>query len=71
MASGSAAALSVNQPVAGKTGTTEERKDLWFCGYTPQLSCAVWVGYRNSEETVYFNGSEGTTAALPLSLIHI
>ena len=65
MASGSAAALSVNQPVAGKTGTTEERKDLWFCGYTPQLSCAVWVGYRNSEETVYFNGSEGTTAALP------
>lgn len=65
MASGSAAALTVNQPVAGKTGTTEERKDLWFCGYTPQLSCAVWVGYRNSEETVYYHGSEGTTAALP------
>ena len=36
---------SVDQPVAGKTGTTDDYCDLWFVGYTPQLSCAVWVGY--------------------------
>ncbi|MFF2651095.1 transglycosylase domain-containing protein [Streptomyces sp. NPDC058045] len=29
---------------AGKTGTTDERKDAWFVGYTPNLSTAVWVG---------------------------
>ena len=30
---------------AGKTGTTEEHSDAWFCGYTPRLSTTVWVGY--------------------------
>jgi penicillin-binding protein 1A len=41
---GRAAALP-NQPVAGKTGTTENYGDAWFVGYTPQLVTAVWVGY--------------------------
>jgi membrane peptidoglycan carboxypeptidase len=41
---GRAAALP-NQPVAGKTGTTENYGDAWFVGYTPQLVAAVWVGY--------------------------
>jgi penicillin-binding protein 1A len=41
---GKAAALP-NQPVAGKTGTTENYGDAWFVGYTPQLVTAVWVGY--------------------------
>jgi penicillin-binding protein 1A len=41
---GKAAALA-NQPVAGKTGTTENYGDAWFVGYTPQLVTAVWVGY--------------------------
>jgi membrane peptidoglycan carboxypeptidase len=41
---GTAAALP-NQPVAGKTGTTENYGDAWFVGYTPQLVAAVWVGY--------------------------
>ena len=54
----------VDQPVAGKTGTTEQVRDLWFCGYTPQLSCAVWVGYR-VEATIYYLGSRGTTHTLP------
>ena len=38
---GRAAALS-NMPVAGKTGTADEDKDLWFCGYTPYYTCCVW-----------------------------
>lgn len=32
-------------PAAGKTGTTEEWSDAWFCGYTPRLGTTVWVGY--------------------------
>jgi len=43
---GKAAALP-SQPVAGKTGTTENYGDAWFVGYTPQLVTAVWVGYPN------------------------
>lgn len=38
------ASLSSGQPVAGKTGTTDDYKDKWFCGFTPQLSTAIWVG---------------------------
>ncbi|HSD48239.1 MAG TPA: transglycosylase domain-containing protein [Actinomycetota bacterium] len=35
----------IGRPVAGKTGTTQEYADAWFCGYTPQLAACVWVGY--------------------------
>ena len=48
--------LTVNQPVAGKTGTTENFRDLWFCGITPQLSVSIWCGYREEAE-VYVWGS--------------
>lgn len=33
------------QPVAGKTGTTDEERHAWICGYTPYYSMAVWYGY--------------------------
>ena len=39
-----------NIPVAGKTGTTEAYNDLWFVGYTPYYTCAVWSGYDNNEK---------------------
>lgn len=39
-----------NMPVAGKTGTTDTYNDLWFVGYTPYYSCAVWSGYDNNEK---------------------
>lgn len=41
---GSRAKLS-GRPTAGKTGTTTDRKDYWFAGYTPQYACVVWMGY--------------------------
>ena len=45
-----AAALS-NQPTAGKTGTTQNVTDKWFCGYTPYYTAAIWLGYDdNSKE---------------------
>ena len=36
---------SMNRPVAGKTGTTNEEKDAWFVGYTPDLVAGVYVGF--------------------------
>lgn len=37
--------LSNNMACAGKTGTTTDKKDGWFCGYTPYYTTSVWVGY--------------------------
>ena len=34
-----------DRPAAGKTGTTEDNRDAWFVGYTPELVTGVWVGY--------------------------
>lgn len=48
-----------NREAAGKTGTTDEFKDAWFVGYTPQLCCSVWVGY-DQKKTVNLPG--GTVA---------
>ncbi len=39
-----------HMPVAGKTGTTDAYNDLWFVGYTPYYTCAVWAGYDNNEK---------------------
>lgn len=50
--------VSVDQPLAGKTGTSENYRDLWFCGVTPQLSVAVWCGY-SEESPVHVYGSNG------------
>lgn len=52
---GSEAVLS-NMPVAGKTGTTTDNKDRWFCGYTPYYTCAVWTGY-DIPEVMSFSGN--------------
>jgi penicillin-binding protein 1A len=42
---GTGAGIFFNLPTAGKTGTTDKHTDAWFCGYTPNLSTTVWVGY--------------------------
>lgn len=39
------AARIEGRPVAGKTGTAQAWRNAWFCGYTPQLAAAVWVGF--------------------------
>lgn len=41
---GTGTAARINRPAAGKTGTTSAERDIWFVGYVPQLSVAVWVG---------------------------
>jgi penicillin-binding protein 1B len=52
------------RPAAGKTGTTDEYRDAWFAGYTPQLLCVVWVGY-DDNTSIEMNGAQ---AALPIWL---
>jgi penicillin-binding protein 1A len=46
---GTGASVFFNRPAAGKTGTTDDHTDAWFCGYTPSLSTTVWVGYPQAQ----------------------
>jgi penicillin-binding protein 1A len=47
--SGTGTAAAISRPAAGKTGTTDDHADAWFCGFTPNLSTTVWVGYPQAE----------------------
>lgn len=47
--------------IAGKTGTTSSRKDLWFVGYTPYYTAAVWTGYDQQERLASNLGNPSTT----------
>jgi membrane peptidoglycan carboxypeptidase len=47
--SGTGTAANIGRPAAGKTGTAQEYRDAWFCGYVPQLVTCVWVGYPQGE----------------------
>jgi penicillin-binding protein 1B len=58
----SARRLGFTRPAAGKTGTTNDNKDAWFVGYTPDLLAVVWVGFDNQSKL----GLTGAQAALPI-----
>jgi penicillin-binding protein 1A len=59
-----AAARKLNHPVAGKTGTTNDYTDAWFIGFTPSITCGVWVGY--DEKKSLGENETGGHAALPI-----
>ncbi len=54
--------LGFTRPAAGKTGTTNDTKDAWFVGYTPDLLTVVWVGFDNGTKL----GLSGAQAAVPI-----
>jgi penicillin-binding protein 1B len=54
--------MGFSADAAGKTGTTNDLRDAWFAGYTPDLLCVVWVGY---DDNTPINLS-GARAALPI-----
>ena len=58
-----AKALGINFPVSGKTGTTNGNRDSWFVSYTPDIVCAVWVGYDSGADT----GLTGAAGALRIN----
>ncbi|HOD52812.1 MAG TPA: PBP1A family penicillin-binding protein [Candidatus Hydrogenedentes bacterium] len=39
---------ALDRPRAGKTGTSNESRNVWFCGFTPDYTCVVWIGYRDN-----------------------
>jgi penicillin-binding protein 1B len=54
--------LGLLSPIAGKTGTTDDHRDAWFIGYTPDLVVGVWVGF-DGGTTLKLTGAQ---AALPI-----
>jgi penicillin-binding protein 1A len=58
------AASTMKYPLAGKTGTTNDFTDAWFVGFSPAMTCGVWVGY---DEKKSLGAKEtGARAALPI-----
>jgi len=59
-------------PIAGKTGTTQNQSDGWFIGYVPNLVTGVWVG--GEDRSVHFNNiayGQGATMALPIWALYM
>jgi penicillin-binding protein 1A len=58
--------------VVGKTGTTSNYVDAWFCGWTPQLTTCVWVGYPNSGKPMLtdWNGQPVSGGTYPALIWH-
>lgn len=54
--------MGIEFPVAGKTGTTNDLRDAWFVGYTPDLLALVWVGYDHGAPLT----GPGSEVALPI-----
>ncbi len=59
-------ARELGRPAAGKTGTTNDYRDAWFIGYTPNLVTGVWVGH--DDQTSIGPRETGARAALPIWL---
>ncbi len=58
------AARSMQIPIAGKTGTTNDFTDAWFIGFSPSITCGVWMGY--DEKRTLGAKETGAHAALPI-----
>jgi penicillin-binding protein 1A len=59
-----AAAAALNHPIAGKTGTTSDFTDAWFLGFSPSVTCGVWMGYDSRQSLG--DKETGAKAALPI-----
>ena len=55
---------SLNTPIAGKTGTTNDNKDAWFIGFSPDIAVGVYIGHDNPKSLGY--GQTGSEVAVPI-----
>jgi penicillin-binding protein 1A len=55
---------AVGKPIAGKTGTSNDSKDVWFIGFSPDLACGVFVGFDNPRTLGRYE--QGATVAAPI-----
>lgn len=62
--SGTGTSARLDRPAAGKTGTTSSERDIWFVGYVPQLSVAVWMG--NDDYRPLWGGATGGSFVAPI-----
>jgi len=70
--SGTGIGANFGRPAAGKTGTTENHADGWFCGYTPQLEATVWMGYQQGEISMYnVHGTSVAGGNFPATIWHL
>ncbi|KAG0624468.1 hypothetical protein M758_3G250300 [Ceratodon purpureus] len=56
----------IGRPCAGKTGTSDGHRDAWFAGFTPMLSCVVWLGYDDNTPLGGIWPATGSSHAAPL-----
>jgi len=69
IARGTGTAAQIGRPAAGKTGTTQEYRDAWFVGFTPDIATAVWVGYPDSQrEMKSVHGRAVTGGSFPAEI---
>jgi len=69
IARGTGKGAKIGRPAAGKTGTTQEYRDAWFVGYTPDVATAVWVGYPESQrEMQSVHGRAVTGGSFPAQI---
>jgi len=67
---GTATRARIGRPAAGKTGTTQDYRDAWFVGYTPQLVCAVWMGYTPERPMRNVHGRRVFGGTFPAQIWH-
>jgi penicillin-binding protein 1A len=66
---GTGTGAKIGRPAAGKTGTTQEYRDAWFVGYTPQIAAAVWVGHPDGQiEMKDVHGRAVTGGSFPATI---
>jgi penicillin-binding protein 1A len=58
--------LGFTRPAGGKTGTSNDNTDNWFIGFTPQITCGVWIGFDDKTKIGIGRGEVGSTTALPI-----
>jgi penicillin-binding protein 1A len=54
------------RPRAGKTGTSNNSRNVWFCGFTPQYTCIVWIGYSDNRPLGKGDAYTGGALASPI-----